>query len=815
LAARLIWANLFDTEISYDAIMSAIQSGRGPAFGGTVEFFPQEGKYHVDGHRKCGIAWQPDETVAHDGLCSVCGKRVTVGVLHRVAQLADRSDPADAGTRPPFLSVIPLKEILSEILNVGPQSKAVARAYRTVVQKAGSEFYVLIHLPVDAVRQAGGEILAEAIRRMRAGDVVIRDGYDGEFGQIRVFSDDERPGRAAQDTLFGPPIVRRKPMAHPKTTDVIIRRTQKKSNNVGSTSTQVKIAVSETLDTFPDALNPSQRRAVEHVAGPALVASGPGTGKTRVLTCRIASLIRNQHVPPESILAVTFTNKAADTMRQRLGGLLGDQARSVTVSTFHSFGHAVLKAHADVVGRTPDFHIVGDREKEQILKTVLDCPARDAAKAVRSISDAKQAPSDAVPEELSCTFEAYEQFLREQNLFDLDDLIVKPVRIFEERQDILSDYIKRYLWMLIDEYQDVNATQYRLVRALMPGRDANLFCIGDPDQAIYGFRGADVRYIRRFRDDYPDAAVFTLEMSYRCSERILTASAEVVRNIDAQTALPSGTTGILEGLEPGVKIRISRHTSDKSEAEFVARTIERLMGGLRFFSMDSAITQGEEDTEITSLSDFAVLCRTARQMGLIEKAFHDHTIPFQSVGDLSFFEREPVHTILNLVRLSVRPDNGFLRKECADAELFDPLVLEDIVSTAVQETDLKTRIETITSRLRSSDDAPGQEDIRRLVELSFRFGDDVEDFLKWATLGSGIDLYDPRAEAVSLMTLHAAKGLEFPCVFITGCEDGLIPYGLFKGQKSDVEEEGRLLYVGMTRTKRLLYLSHAEKRFLH
>ena len=774
-------ANLFDTDLSYHGMIDAIRKGDLTHFLGTVEFFPQEGKYHHDGHRKCGINWLPEETIKNNGLCPVCGKPVVVGVLNRVMQLADRNKPDDRPNRHPFHSVIPLKELLSEIQGVGPNSKSVVREYASILQKLGPELDVLLFKPEEEIKRIGQSVLAEGIRRMRSGKVHITAGYDGEYGIIRAFKEGEVK-RLKQVSMFAETV---KPESNPSRFDLKIGA-RMNLRDKSRAATQVQ------KESKPD-LNPSQTKAVRHFTGPALIIAGPGTGKTRVLTHRIAFLINERQVRPEHILALTFTNKAADEIRERLKVLLLNNKAldTLTVSTFHALGYRILRETANVNGRNEQFAIIDEEERTFLLRK-MGCAKQDIKSISTQISEIKQSlthTADIGDTEIALHYEKYEGQLRRHNLFDLDDLIAKPVELFHHHPTVLKDYQARFQWILVDEYQDINFPQHQLLQTLMPQSNANLFAIGDPNQAIYGFRGADVHFIRQFALDYPSVKTYQLDHSYRCSDTILKASSDVLEN--------DFTSGTLHSLESGLKIRINRQPTDKSEAEYIARTIESMMGGLRFFSMDSDITPGHDRSEL-SLSDFAVLCRTSQQMQPIQKAFRDHAIPYQTVEEISFLKREPVKSIIALFKASINPD-GFFTKE-----------IEPVPFGAFSEKSVEACIRIAIQHLKLDESGA---DLQRLLELSLGHGKDLDDFVKRSVLGSPIDTCRPSIEAVSLLTMHASKGLEFECVFIPGCEEGLIPYALFD-RDSDRAEERRLLYVAMTRSKIHLVLTHADKRHL-
>lgn len=811
-------ANLFDTEISYDSIKEAMKKDDPQKFLGTIEFFPQEGKYHYDGHRKCGICWDPLETLKHKGVCPVCGKKVTIGVMNRVVQLADRQDINRRRNRLPFHSLIPLKEILAEILQTSPQSMKVSKAYNSLLKKGGSEFDLLLHLPVEEIEKAANEVITEAIRRMRNGQVYIKEGFDGEFGKIKVFQENEAKEITPQKALFAD--INKIKIPQEQHHRGLINFDLKEYRQLREASAREEIVKDKTKEPYLyqpkinilDKLNPEQQKAVEHFKGPALIIAGPGTGKTRTLTFRIAYLIQKREVNPENILTVTFTNKAANEMKKRLKNLLDDE---ITISklhiyTFHAFGLSILKKYCEKFCRDEHFSIFDDEDKKQILYEKTGCEKIQIKNLSEKITIIKQnltSAEEIKEKDTRDAFQKYTQALKEQNAFDIDDLIYYPVRLFVDDAQILSAYRRKYQWILVDEYQDINFAQYQLLSNLSPDNDANLCVIGDPNQAIYGFRGANVKFIQRFIDDYPKATVYRLKKSYRCSENILRASSQVIHNS------PSKKESMLEGLQKGVKIKIVENETEKSEAEFVARTIENMMGGLRFFSIDSQITEGEKESEIESLSDFAVLCRITQQIKPLEKAFSDHSIPYQKVGEVPFFKQEPTKSIIDFLKLSINPTNHFLKNRLKKSHNISLPELERYCES-IRGKSVKSAIQATIDRYLGDKKAGHELPFKRLTDLAEDFDDNLEEFLKFAVLGTGIDAYQPSMESVNLMTLHAAKGLEFKCVFIVGCEDGLLPYSLFNRQKSDLEEERRLFYVGMTRAKRFLILSHAKKRFI-
>ena len=848
-------ANRLETERSYPTIIAALQHGEQAGFRGTIEFFPQEGKYHFDGHRKCGIRWDPVETIRHNGICPQCNRPITQGVLSRVAQLADRDRIEARPARSEFASLVPLGELLSELLGVGPASKRVKQAYDALIRKGGSELSILSTLDLQRCEQIGGAPFAEAIRRMRARQVVVHEGFDGEYGRVRMFVDGEAPSEREQDLLFGEVAggatpaslamvefdlaalqsIKRAagPAAAVQQNEPIAAETNAAETNAAEPS-PVELSANRASAAQPGAtqptadaaadlvreLNPMQREAVVRVAGPSLILAGPGTGKTKTLTTRIAYLIAKHKVAPGSILALTFTNKAAQEMQQRVDSLLGDRlaerapGERPCIATFHAFGLMLLRELAPQTGRDAQFSIAGHPERLALLHELLPAGADGSRRARTALLDRIAAAKQqlATPQTLqqqdpafAQLFDRYERSLQEINAFDLDDLIRVPLQQLSADAQLQQRYRDRFAWILVDEYQDVNELQYRLLRTLAPDQSAHLCVIGDPNQAIYGFRGAMVGYIRAFEADYPQASVHRLATSYRCPDRILSASAQVLDDAGGERT---------QGIAAGVNTRIVATQTDRSEAEFVARTIEQLLGGLQFFSIDSAVTAGNAAEGIASLADVAILCRTRRQMPTIAKALLDHHIPYQRIESGPLFPSGAPRILIDLAKYWRNPRSRVAElKLRADGIAPDPAALSQQLGADPRGASVSHVLQAL-QRIHGIDESYAEAaQLPELLRIADDFGSDHDAFLRSIDLGSGVDRYHRDSEQVSLMTLHAAKGLEFGAVFVVGCEDGLIPYTINR-ETTDTAEERRLLYVGMTRAKRYLYLTHAGRRTL-
>ena len=889
-------ATLFDTELSFDSLFSALQSGDPTAFQGTIEFFPEEGKYHLDGHRKCGVCWEPVTTIAHEGLCSSCGKPVTVGVYHRVEELADREPGARPPSVAPFTSLIPLPEALGEVLGVGPNSKRVQSEYLRLLGRLGPELEILRSTPLEDIAAAGGPVLAEGIRRMRGGEVIAQSGYDGEYGVIRMFDGEVDQLSSFQLGMFAvePSSAMKESSATAEGRVPAREEGQSLPSNRSSAPAEKVVADGEVQYSLPletaledpklshsqvrqDAvgqteadwfsqLNAEQQAAAAHTSTPLAIVAGPGTGKTRTLTVRIARLIEKLGAEPSSILAVTFTNRAAEEMRERLDELLGtERSARITVGTFHQLGASLLREFGAAIGVSHSFTILADAERQTVLRRA--CPqlgARELRDALEAISTRKSSATAAnaygkVQESESDIWASYQAALKEANALDFDDLILRAVLLLESDTAVLNTVQARFRWISVDEYQDVNAAQHRLLSLLVAG-GANLCVIGDPDQAIYGFRGADHRYFLSFEDDYPGGKRLYLKKNYRSAQTILDAAMQVIsRSPDHQA------TNLIADFAEQIKLDVYRAPTDRAEAEYLVHQVEQMVGGVSYFSLDSGRVDEDSLPEDFTFGDFAVLYRLNTQARQIEEAFDRSGIPYSTLGGPALTEQSPVRETLALLWLTQTPA-GFVHwgrvltegKRALSGEAVSDLLgrqssekKDSGVSWAwpepkaaayrsgnlrqPQRERLAETVELVKELDRDSSApllsqiqaaAAGWEKLRgakyndaeleridRLQRRAAPFRNRLQAFLTTMALQSEGDHYDRRADRVTLMSLHAAKGLEFPVVFIAGCEEGLLPYKPVN-RDVDLDEERRLFYVGMTRAQRRLILTHANRRFL-
>nr|WP_232533916.1 UvrD-helicase domain-containing protein [Plantactinospora sp. KBS50] len=775
-------ATVLDTGLDYFALREALRTGTG--LHSTIEFFPEEGKYHADGHRACGVNWPPERTRQAGGRCPECGRPLTVGVLSRVEDLADRPEGYRPQGAPAVTHLVPLAEILGEIEGVGAKSKTVAGQLNTLVAALGPELEILTRAPLEDVRTAGGQRLAEAIARLRRGQVHRVPGYDGEYGVIRLFAPGELGGGAGgqPDALFDVPEIPPAPARRERPAAVPAQRRRPRPAPAAAAAPPPPIApppsphepfepmlagMEEVGTGLLDRLDAMQRVAASAPGGPMLIVAGPGTGKTRTLTHRIAYLCAELNVFPERCLAITFTRRAAEELRARLDGLLGPVAEDVTVATFHSLGLRILRENAAAAGLPAGFRIADDAERVELRAEAGEDPA------------------------------AYVKLLRARDLVDLDELVELPVRLLADDPELVRQYRRRWSWVFVDEYQDVDATQYELLRLLSPA-DGNLCAIGDPDQAIYSFRGADVGYFLRFSQDFTDARLVRLTRNYRSSAPILAAAVQAI----APTSLVRGRRLDPARLDPEAPL-VGRYpaASVADEADFVVRTIDELVGGLSHRSLDSGRVDGRiGHPGSVSFADIAVLYRTDAQAAPVIDALHRAGVPVQKRSHNRLRNRAGVAAIAAELRNDGGPGGALV-----DRLRHAGRVLAERFATPMLDAAGGTGPEDIWSA------------VELLTPLAVRCGDDLPALLTALATGAEVDALDPRAEAVTLLTLHAAKGLEFPVVFLVGCEDGLLPLrlpGSTPGE-DEVAEERRLFFVGMTRAQDRLYLSSVRRRTRH
>ena len=778
-------ANLFDTDLSFAAISHALSHPETEAFQGTLEFYPEEGKYHLDGHRSCKVCLKPSETIQAAGVCPVCGRRITVGVLHRVEDLADREE----GFRPPlakdFESIMPLPETIAASLGLTAASKKVQSLCESLLKELGAELDIIRQVPIEEVQRVGGPCVAEGIRRLRAGEIQWAPGYDGEYGKAVLLTPEEISEFSGQLHFFD---VNAAPQAAKKR---------------AAKAPAADVPLEEAAERQPQAaehygLNAEQWAAASATERAVAVIAGPGTGKTRTLVEHIRYLLEEQKVAPERITAVTFTNKAAAEMRQRLQETLANKrkAAKVHIGTFHSLCLELLtqwRGSVTLVDAAQGLAVVEEAGRALGLT--------QSAKAwQQAISRRKNGlpEDDEWPEAL---FPRYQDKLAAAGALDFDDLLLETLAAFAGEAPEAGTARKRFDYLLVDEFQDINAVQLQLLLAWSQANQ-QLFVIGDPDQAIYGFRGADAQCFQKLAQALGQPREIRLTENYRSTPEILGCALPVIDRLP----LDGGKRQLAANRPAGRKVQVLTADSPFAEALYVAKTINQLVGGMDMLDAHQQST-GPVREQALGFGDIAVLYRTHRQAALLEECLQKEGIPYVVTGRESFLDDAEVRLALAFFRHMLVPMDAISARQALTALGAERLAeLENawrdvkwakekpwkLVERWMTENDLTESValvylrntaltyKTLTECLQNL--ALGQEgDIRR----------------------SGGKVY--HSDAVTLSTLHGAKGLEFPAVFLCGVKAGSIPLqGVHLS--ADLDEERRLFYVGLTRAQEELIL---------
>ena len=615
------------------------------------------------------------------------------------------------------------------------------------------------------------------------------------------------------------------------------------------------------MQSLLDGLNREQQQAVQHTEGPLLILAGAGSGKTKVLTVRIAYLLA-QGVNPYEILAITFTNKAAKEMKSRVEGLVGDVANRIWLSTFHSFCAKFLRFELDnFLGYNSNFTIYDTSDSQVVIKAALKALNLDdkyypVGAMISAISDAKnklmfasdyrKQARDFYQQKVADVYEYYERELRKNNALDFDDLLLVAVKLLQSNAAVLDKYSKRFKYVMIDEYQDTNHAQY-LLAYLLSSHWKNIAVVGDADQSIYAWRGADIQNILDFEKDYPNCTSIKLEQNYRSTKIILDAANAVIDNNEGRPEKNLWTDKV-----EGAKIQHFTAQSEHEEAAFIGDTIVK-----------------KHDIHGVPYGDMAILYRTNAQSRVLEEALIKRALPYTMVGGTKFYDRKEIKDVLAYLRVLYNPfddlsllriinvpkrsigattvsklqdyarENGTsLFMTLTQLHLVDTIKgktkekLEEfgiLIFTLVAEMDDKSVLDILEAildrtsylaQLEESTDPQDQaraENIGELLSVAKDFQDTnptgtVEDFLEQVALVNDVDSFEQEESKVTLMTLHAAKGLEFPIVFLGGLEEGLFPHNRTLMNPEEIEEERRLAYVGITRAEKELYISNATTR---
>lgn len=792
-------ANLLDIPLSYGGLSQAIQTGKGLC--GTIEFFPEEGKYHMDGHRKCNLCLTPSDTIRYGGVCPVCGRKITVGVSHRVEELADRAPGYMPKHAKRFESLVPLPEVIGACTGRQAAGKKVQREYMDLLQKLGPEFEILRNIPLEEIRQAAGTRIAEGIRRLRGGEVERIPGFDGEYGVIRLFSAEELSNTEGQLDFFAMLGAEKSESGRQQEAESVLLKGEK-TLQTGAEETKAK----------PAALNEAQDRAVRSSAQRIAVKAGPGTGKTRTLVAHLKYLLENRRVSPLEITAVTFTNQAAEEMRERICRETGKKqaGKGLQIGTFHAVCLEFLKDQGEEVS------LISASQAQRLAREVtaeagLSMTEKRFLEAVSRRksgveTDAGYDRDSDCGQLLEQALQKYEERKQSAGLWDFDDLLLGTAERIREGH-VREGWEKRFRYLLVDEFQDISPVQYQLVKLWNRG-GRELFVIGDPDQSIYGFRGADGACFERLQEEYDDLEMIHLTENYRSSPQILQAASDVISHN------PGQRMQLHANCPDCAPVRLIKAKSAMAEAVFIAKEIGRQAGGMGMLEAHrTAWETGGKNSR--GFGDMAVLYRTHRQARLLEQCLRQEGIPYVVAGREAFLEEPAVQGTISFLRCLEDEKNIQAMMECAEYIWkleWNPMTKQIIRSTLERfrqpygKKKPRKFLEQWMEEMGLSEDAAMQKLLKMAV-----FYKKVPEFLDAMILGTEGDLKrcgDEKytSEAVTLMTLHGSKGLEYPLVFIYGADQGVIPLESGTGP-ADQEEERRLLYVGMTRAKEELIIT--------
>lgn len=807
-------ANLFAGPPSYEGMFAALRAAArrqsqerlACRFLGTMEFYPEEGKYHLDGHRACNVVLEPREALALGNICPVCGKPLTVGVLHRVLELADRQEPAKLPHEPEARPLIPLPEVLGEILGAGSGSRKVQDRYSRLLRDLGPELDILCHLP-EADLRAHWEPLGEAVARMRRGEVIREPGFDGQYGVVRVFSPEElRDVRGGGRALPG---LDRAGAGLRKSKSGSRAQAGNKAlplPGLGASSAQSGAVADQGAGA---AFSAEQEAALRAGPAPTLVLAGPGAGKTRVLIGRMQRLLEEGE-DPQALLAVTFTRRAAGELRERLAAALPGLRDQPRCDTLHGLAWSEMRAVE------PHCLLLGEDAALRLFS---------AANAALSTREAR-----ALWDELALARETGRPLTgaaaQAAALYAERKRAKAPIR-YVDYADLLDWWLEqphagRWRHVLVDEVQDLSPVQLALIRTLLPPDGQGFFGIGDPDQAIYGFRGAVGQSEGSLRACWPLLTVHRLGQSFRASQGVLDMAQKLLEG--------HGKCGVLQAARPlRAQLQLFAAPDERAEARWLAGRVQRLLGATAHTLLDQAQNR-EGETELdNSLSpgEVAVLVRLKAQIPPIRAALEQAGIPCSVPSQEEFWEDPACARLLTLAAASC----GF-----ADLSFMPPAVgADEDGSTALpfpagQLPKPQALVPWLSGQAWAGELFCQGRPWRALCRLWQECGD-WPTFLQRLAWLQEAELVRARAEHVQIITLHASKGLEFKAVFLPGLESGLLPlrrellfesregsardFASEKNAQAALAEERRLLYVGLTRAEQALFVSYSQSRTLY
>lgn len=791
-------ANLLDIDLSYFSLAEAIQTGKG--LKGTIEFFPEEGKYHYDGHRKCNLCLSPASSREYSDICPVCGKKLTIGVLHRIEELADREENFILSNARPFESLVPLTEVIAASTGYSTISNKVQSQYQDMLTKLGSEFFILREIPLEEIKTTSGILVMEGIKRLRSGLVERVPGYDGKYGTIKLLDREEQNTIEGQLSLFTKEELKEISYHKALTKPIIYhKKLTKKEEKDKKENTEEQ--------------NKEQQEAILAIERTIAVIAGPGTGKTKTLISRILFLINQRKIDPSLITAVTFTNKAANEMKERLKNKSGKKRFSdfITIGTFHCICYQLLIEQGISFTLATEYELI-DIAEEIIEEFKLSLSVNQLIKEISLLKTGILKETEKISLEI---LNNYQEKLKNLNIFDFDDLLLETLHLLEKKENCLIN-TERFNYLFVDEFQDINFLQYQLICA-WNRNGKELFVIGDPDQSIYGFRGSDIECFSYLKRDYKEIKFIRLINNYRSTPEIISCALSVISYNEV-------SENFVRELNPvqkkGSFVRLVTEKSEFSEAVFIAKEINRFIGGIDMLDVQNY--NNKEREKQRSFSDCAILYRTHRQAEILETCLQKEGIPYFITGKDDFLKEKSVRLTICFFRYVLNPDDMLSLKICLKLfpYLFDNIIDKEVYYDYFQKlvnqylpeltkTKPKKLLEKWITQLNLLEDKP----LKKLRDMTI-FYKSMKDFLNDLTFSQEGDLKRStkkiyQSDAVTLMTLHGAKGLEFPLVFLYDIRKGLLP--LESGKLSNnIEEERRLFYVGITRAREELILTTSQ-----
>ncbi len=786
-------ANMFNTDLTYNAMFEAIKTKKG--FLGTLEFFPEEGKYHLDGHRNCNVCTIPIQTQEQKNICLVCKKALTVGVLHRVELLADRPENELPKQTTSFIHIVPLPEIIGEIKNLGINTKGVEEAYQHIIGLYGNEFNFIKNVPLENIEKDLGIVYKEAIKRLRAQKAIIQAGYDGVYGKILFFQAGEIEKLHGQLSIFQQnlPIIKRKKIA---------------------TKQVIKQKINKTNEKF--FIHPKQQEIIQNTQGALLVTAGPGTGKTHTLIAWIANAMQKNE--STKVLAITFTNKAVEEIKIRINQKIPQKEKNVIVGTFHSIAYTILQEEKKIQ------QIYTPEERKIIIQQIFHHQNQNIGNILTDFFEKNILKK---PKYFEQYIQPYLDYLSKNKATDVLTLIYQMLKLWQKDDKLWKKFQKKYTHFAVDELQDINYWQYQWIKML--SKDKNVLCIGDPNQAIYQFRGSDAKYFFQLKKEL-QPKTYILTKNYRSTHTIVQAASKVIAHntdyIDMQWE---------KNEAQGLPIQLTQHKNAFQEAQHVAKKIQQLV------SKDDNLALGTHDEHQHTYADIAILFRTKQVGKMVFQSLQKENIPIH-FHDEKHTTSEIHKVLITIFKIFVMPHNTFslqvflvdilkfslleaqrcIKKYIDNQHQFTANLCKEMPITYQKKyivwhkfyhtykkcTSIQNMLQDIfkmyiTPIYKEDNDFFLQKDI---LDIAQRYTC-KKSFLHDIILHKTNNTQEKKSEKVHLLTFHAAKGIEFPIVFIVGAEENITPL-----KYNNKEEERRLFYVALTRAKDQIMISYASQR---